>query len=193
MELNKDFWNSRYATNDIGWDLGAPSPPLKAYIDSLTDKSTRILIPGCGNAHEAQYLHNLGFTNVFVIDLAPLALEAFAKRQPDFPKHHLICGDFFEHAAEYDLILEQTFFCAIDPSLRSKYAEHMHRLLKPNGKLVGLLFGVPMNADKPPYGGNAEEYRRYFGPLFRMDSLEPCATSISPRLGNELWMEMTKL
>ncbi len=193
MELNKDFWNSRYATNDTGWDLGAPSPPLKAFIDSLTNKSMRILIPGCGNAYEAQYFHSLGFTNVFVIDLAPLALEAFANRQPNFLKSHLICGDFFEHSAEYDLILEQTFFCAIDPSLRSKYAAHMHRLLKPNGKLVGLLFGVPMNADKPPYGGNAEEYRTYFEPLFRIDRLESCATSIAPRLGNELWMELTKL
>src|SRR5690606_26735812 len=114
MQLDRDFWNSRYASGEMGWDVGAPSRPLKEFIDTLTDLELRILIPGCGSAHEAQYLWEKGFRNVHLIDIAPLALERFAQRVPDFPKENLICGDFFKHEGQYDLILEQTFFCAID-------------------------------------------------------------------------------
>ena len=193
MKLDKDFWNDRYVGNQIGWDLGAPSTPLKEYIDSLEDKSIRILIPGCGNAYEAEYLHEQGFENVFVIDIAPLALEGFKKRAPHFPENHLFCGDFFAHEGQYDLILEQTFFCALDPKLRSDYAQKMHELLAPNGKLCGVMFCFELTEQGPPFGGSAKEYEGYFGNLFGIASMKPCENSIKPRLGNELWVELVKL
>lgn len=192
MQLDQDFWNSRYASGEMGWDVGEPSRPLKEFIDTLTDLSLRILIPGCGSAHEAQYLWERGFCNVYLIDIAPLALENFAERVPDFPKNQLICGDFFKHEGQYDLILEQTFFCAIDPSLREGYAKQMHRLLIDGAVLAGVMFGVPMNADKPPFGGSMEEYLAYFSPLFHEVRLKPCTNSIVPRMGSELWVHMTK-
>lgn len=65
MQLDADFWNERYSSQQTGWDIGSPSTPLKEYIDQLTDKDIRILIPGCGNAYEAEYLHQQGFSNVF--------------------------------------------------------------------------------------------------------------------------------
>lgn len=193
MNLDKDFWNNRYAENETQWDLGGPSRPLKEYIDTLTDKDARILIPGCGKAYEAEYLHQLGFTNVFVIDLAPLALEAFSERVPSFPKEHLIVGNFFEHEAEYDLILEQTFFCALDPKMRTDYAKKMHELLAPNGKLCGVMFCFELTAEGPPFGGSVKEYEGYFGGLFRIEQMSPCMNSIAPRMGRELWVELAKM
>jgi SAM-dependent methyltransferase len=192
MQLDKDFWNTRYAENETGWDLGAPSRPLKEYIDTLTDKDLRILIPGCGKAYEAEYLHQLGFTNVFVIDLAPLALDEFSKRVPSFPKAHLIVGNFFEHDQTYDLILEQTFFCALDPKMRTDYATKMHELLKPNGKLAGVMFCFELTEQGPPFGGSAKEYEGYFSNLFTIERMEPCLNSIAPRLGRELWVELVR-
>jgi len=193
MELDKDFWNTRYAENQTGWDVGAPTTPLKEFIDTLEDKSIRILIPGCGNAYEAEYLHEQGFGNVSVIDIAPLALEGFKKRAPHFPADHLFCGDFFEHEGQYDLILEQTFFCALDPKLRSDYAQKMHELLAPNGKLAGVLFCFELTAEGPPFGGSAKEYEGYFGGLFRIEQMSPCMNSIAPRLGRELWVELERM
>lgn len=192
MQLDRDFWNSRYANGEMGWDIGAPSRPLKEFIDTLTDRGLRILIPGCGSAYEAEYLWQKGFRNVSIIDIAPLALERFSARVPDFPKERLILGDFFAHEGQYDLILEQTFFCALDPSLRNKYATQVHRLLVPGGRLAGVLFGVPMNADRPPFGGDAEEYHRYFDHVLEVRHMEPCTNSIAPRLGSELWVELVK-
>ena len=51
--------------NDTGWDIGKGSTPILTYIDQLEDKSIKILIPGCGNAHEAEYLVSKDFLMVF--------------------------------------------------------------------------------------------------------------------------------
>ncbi|MDQ3101251.1 MAG: TPMT family class I SAM-dependent methyltransferase [Bacteroidota bacterium] len=192
MSLDKTFWRERYLTNDTGWDLGGPSTPLREYIDQLKDKNIRILIPGAGRAYEAEYLHNRGFTRVYVIDLAEEPFTDLKKRCPTFPAEHLLVGDFFKHIGQYDLILEQTFFCALDPALREAYVKKMHELLAPGGKLTGVLFNDPLNDDRPPFGGSAEIYEPIFSKHFRSLSFKPCYNSIKPREGRELWLSAVK-
>lgn len=192
MELNADFWEERYATSDTRWDLGAVSTPLKTYFDPLTDKKLEIMIPGGGRSYEAEYLHRLGFGNVHVVDLTGAPFADLVERCPDFPKDHLHVADFFSHPGRYDLIIEQTFFCALDPKLRPRYVKRMHELLHPGGKLVGVLFDDPLNTDHPPFGGNEAEYRKLFSPVFADLSLERCHNSIPPRAGRELWLRAVK-
>lgn len=190
--LDAKYWEERYLGNQLGWDIGYPSTPLKTYFDQIEDKSLKILIPGAGNAYEAEYLHQLGFQNVFVVDLAPSALTNLQERVPDFPADHLIEGNFFDHQATYDLIIEQTFFCALHPDLRSNYAIHMNRCLKPGGKLVGVLFEDDLFTDHPPYGGYRDEYRSYFEDHFRIRTMERCYNSIEPRQDRELFIILEK-
>lgn len=200
LELNAQFWNDRYLTNDFGWDLGETSPPLKTYFDQLKNKDLFILIPGAGNAYEAEYLVKKGFTNVYVCDMAEEALKNLKKRCPLFKTENLLWMDFFKlnetssnkTSLKFDLIIEQTFFCAISPSLRKHYAEKMHSLLNSGGKLVGLLFNDALNIDKPPFGGNAEEYQSYFKDLFTLNTFETCYNSIQPRAGRELFINFEK-
>lgn len=192
MKLDNEFWNNRYINNDTGWDLGEASPPIRDYINQLENKNIKILIPGCGNAYEAEYLFEKGFANVFVIDLSETALNEFKNRVPDFPAENLICGNFFEHHNLYDLIIEQTFFCAIDPNLRASYATHVTHLLKPKGKLIGLLFDAPLNENHPPFGGNKKEYQTYFTPYFNLNIMESAHNSIQPRAGRELFINLSK-
>lgn len=192
LPLTKEFWNNRYINNETGWDIGSISTPIKEYIDQLTDKTIKILIPGCGNAYEAEYLFENGFTNVYLIDLSPIALENFKKRVPKFPKNHLICDDFFNLTEHFDLIIEQTFFCAINTNLRKKYAEQVAHLLTKNGKLVGLLFNDELNHDKPPFGGNKDEYLKIFSPFLNIEIMETSYNSILPRKGRELFIKMMK-
>ena len=94
MDLNADFWDNKYQSNDIGWDLGAISPPLQAYFDQLTNLELKILIPGGGNCYEAEYLYNKGFINVYVVDLSKTALDSLKTRVPDFPSSNLIVNNF---------------------------------------------------------------------------------------------------
>ncbi len=183
--LNADYWSNRYQQNETGWDIGYGSTPLVEYLQSLKDKSSSILIPGCGNAYEAEWLLQHGFTNVTVLDISPVLTAALTERFKDEPIN-IVTGDFFDHDGQYDLILEQTFFCALDPSLRIKYVEKMHQLLKPNGKLVGVLFNRMFEAG-PPFGGTKEEYELLFSKHLHIKKMELCNNSIPPRQGAELF------
>ena len=166
--LNKDFWKERYDTNQTGWDVGAITTPLKEYIDQIQNKNTKILIPGAGNSYEAEYLHKKGFTNVYVVDLVKKPLDNLLKRIPSFPKNHLIQGNFFELREQFDLIIEQTFYCALNPKLRDKYVSKAADLLHKKGKIIGLLFQFPLTEKGPPFGGSKEEYQNRFENLFHL-------------------------
>lgn len=192
MDYYETFWNHKYISGEIDWDIGYVSTPLKEYIDQITDTNIKILIPGGGNSYEAEYLFNKGFTNVYVVDISAIPLKNLAERVPAFPKENLLHSDFFELDESFDLILEQTFFCALDPSHRKDYVSKMHKLLKPGGKLVGLLFNIPLNNDKPPFGGNKEEYISLFEEKFKIEKMETAYNSIPERAGNELFFQLKR-
>ena len=186
------YWENRYQNEDTGWDMKSVSPPLKFYVDQLKNKQQKILIPGAGNAYEAEYLFENGFKNTIVADIATTPLENIKKRIPKFPENQLLNIDFFEIQDSFDLILEQTFFCALPPKLRPEYAKKMYQLLKPNAKLVGLFFDFTLTKDGPPYGGNLNEYQVYFKDLFDIKILERCYNSYPKRKGKELFFKFRK-
>jgi len=190
--LNENYWSSRYENAQTGWDIGYVSTPLKAYFDQIDNKELKILIPGAGNGYEAEYLHQQGFKNVFVVDISDAPLKNLQARVPTFPKAHLLHADFFELSEHtFDLIVEQTFFCALNPLLRQAYAHKMLQLLNPKGKLMGLMFNAPLNTDHPPFGGNKEAYLPFFKD-FKIKYFEPCHNSIAPRMGKELFVCLEK-
>ena len=192
MDLSENAWDNRYLNNDIAWDLGEVSPPLKAYFDQLTNKEIKILIPGGGNSYEAAYLFEKGFENVWVVDLSKTAIANIQRSIPKFPPSQLIQGDFFDMEDSFDFIVEQTFFCAIDPSLRADYVVKMNSLLKPKGTLVGVLFNAPLNKEKPPFGGNKAAYMEQFKRFFEIQKMEACYNSFGNRKGRELFIILGK-
>ncbi|WP_312555577.1 methyltransferase domain-containing protein [Empedobacter brevis] len=193
MELNENFWNSKYIHHETGWDLKAPSTPLKEYIDQLENKNSRILIPGCGNAYEADYLLEQGFTAITLIDISEVIVKTIKEKFKNKAAIKVLHQDFFTLEGEFDLILEQTFFCALDPELRQKYSIKMNELLAENGKLVGVLFNRDFGNDTPPYGGNKAEYQTYFNDYFDFKVMENCYNSIPPRAGSELFINLKKI
>jgi methyl halide transferase len=134
------YWDERYLSGNTGWDIGKVSPPLQHYFDQLRRRDLSILIPGCGNSYEAGYLREKGFTTITLLDISEVVMTRLSASFGVSPGLRLITGDFFHQLGQYDLIVEQTFFCALDPSRRSDYVEQTARLLRPGGKLVGLLF-----------------------------------------------------
>lgn len=189
--LNQNYWNNQYEAHTTGWDLGKISPPLKTYIDTLENKNIRILIPGCGNSYEASYLLEQGFTNTTIIDIAPILVKSLKTKFKENTNIKIILGDFFDHQGEYDLILEQTFFCALPPQMRQLYVSKMHQLLSKHGKIVGLLFNRTFE-NGPPFGGSEKEYQLLFQNTFDCIKMETCKNSILPRAESELWIELQK-
>ncbi len=191
MPLDDNYWSNRYSNQTAAWDTGAITTPLKDYIDQLTNKEIRILIPGCGNSYEADYLLQNSFSNITLIDISTVLCEKLSIQFGEYLQKGLqvICGDFFEHHALYDLVIEQTFFCALDPFLRNRYATKMHELLKPGGKLVGVLFNKFFEGG-PPFGGSESEYRELFQAYFAIEIMAPCYNSIASRSGTEVFIKM---
>ncbi|MFT3885431.1 MAG: hypothetical protein QM724_08385 [Flavobacteriales bacterium] len=138
-------------------------------------------------------MHRSGFSQVFVLDITDAPFADLVQRCPDFPRPHLLVGDFFTHRGRYDLIIEQTFFCALAPGLRPAYVQHMHDLLVPGGKLRGVLFDTVPPGEGPPYGGSEAEYRQLFGAYFPALTLERCYNSIPPRADRELWLRADRM
>lgn len=190
--FNAHYWNKRYEQNEIGWDLGKISNPIKTYIDQLNNTNLKILIPGAGNSYEAEYLWNLGFQNIYIIDIASQPLINFKKRVSNFPDEQLILGNFFDLNSTFDLIVEQTFFCALDPKLRTTYVKKCDHLLHSNGKITGVLFNFPLTESGPPFGGSKDEYQTLFEQYFKVNTLETCYNSEPSRKNKELFFIFDK-
>jgi len=192
MKLNKDYWENRYELNETAWDTGQITTPIRMYIDQITDKSLRILIPGAGNAHEFDYLMKNNFSEVTVVDFAFQPMQNLQTKYPNIEETKLLCQDFFEINGTFDLIIEQTFFCALEPNLRKDYVEKMNSLLAVNGKIIGLLFDFPLSENGPPFGGSYEEYLTLFRKKFHIKILEKANNSIESRANKELFFIFEK-
>lgn len=192
--LDPDYWNARYRGEQTGWDLGAANPALVDAVCERADPTDRILIPGAGRAHEAIELWRRGYRDTFVLDWAAEAIAA-VRSQPAVADaglsaaeldERLVHADFFAHEGRYDFLLEQTFFCALDPGLRRDYVAQAAALLQPAGTWLGVLFDREFPAPGPPFGGSAEAYRRLFSTHFRVERLEPNVKAVGPRNGHEV-------
>jgi thiopurine S-methyltransferase len=192
--LDNSFWNLRYQNNQTGWDLGEISNPIKKWFDNQENKKINILIPGAGKGHEVKYGFENGFGNIFYMDFSSRAADLFKEICPLFPKDQILTGDFFslKKPLFFDVIIEQTFFCAIHPVLRPNYVEKTNEILKENGKIIGLLFNREFDTNGPPFGGTEKEYRGLFNSKFNFKKFENSLLSSLPRKEYEFWIELIK-
>ncbi len=185
--LDLNYWDNRYQYNKLGWDIGGVSPAIKSYMEQVVNKDLRILIPGAGNSYEAELLVQLGFQNIHVLDFAPSLIAKLNNKFSPFKQVSIIQDDFFNHIGTYDLIIEQTFFCALTPNLRKAYVAKMKSILAPKGKLVGLWFDCSFSKEGPPFGGSMQAYEELFESDFTIHTFAPCYNSIPQRQGNEVF------
>ena len=196
--LDSKYWNSRYLNHTFGWDIGYPSPAIVEYITNLKPKhGLKIAIPGAGLSHEAEFIHrNYPQHAVYVFDVSSVALNSFLNRVPDFPKHRILEADFLNLPGNYhlffDLIIEQTFFCALLPIQRQMYFKSMNRYLKNGAVLAGLWFNDFFNASEPPFGATEAEYKKLSSECFLIKSFKVCQNSVPSRQNREWFFELVK-
>ncbi|RQO32449.1 SAM-dependent methyltransferase [Taibaiella sp. KBW10] len=190
--LDKTYWNTQWENEQIGWDIGYAAPAIVAYMQQYPNKEARILIAGCGNAYEAEALCDMGFKHITLVDIAPKAVLLLQEKFADKPEINVVLGDFFEHEGQYDLMIEQTFFCAIPPGKRTDYAQQARKLLSDKGKIIGLLFDRRFEQQGPPFGGCPCEYKPVFNPYFEIKTMDLCTNSIKPREHQEVFIILNK-
>jgi len=156
------------------------------------------LVPGCGIGHDARLLADQG-CSVHAIDISDTALErAILLHLSDQPSLNFEKADFLDKTNNlpdfhFDLLLEHTCFCAIDPSDRLRYTRAASRALKPGGLLLGIFFTDMENDDGPPYPSSHNEIQTLFSPFFDIVEVWKPSRTFPGREGEESMYLMRRL
>ncbi len=188
-EDQPQFWEDIYLADDARWDLSGPTPIFESLADSL--HRGKICIIGCGKGHDAVMFTEKGF-DVTAVDFAPSAIAAV--RQLSEKRNvaiETLQTDIFHLAkncaSAFDYVIEQTCFCAINPSRRQEYERAIYDILKPDGCLIGLWFPLDKTFDMggPPWGTTVDEVKSIFEERWNVEREEWPNLSIGPRKGRE--------
>ncbi len=194
---NSEYWQRRYCEQQDGWDLGKPAPPLAFFFESahMPMAPARAVVPGCGRGYEVLRLAKLGYHAVGV-DFADAAIDAArgAAETQQFETATFVHTDFFHFAAQpenqesFDIAVEHTCYCAIDPKRRDAYLDALLRIMRPGGLFVGLFWACGL-AGGPPFTTDRAELENRFLSKLIDGGIEEARDSVSPRAGAEflLW------
>jgi thiopurine S-methyltransferase len=111
--MHQDFWQARWASNQIGFHLMEVNPQLVRHQDVLSG-ARRVLVPLCGKSLDLAWLAGLGYA-VQGVELAERAVIDFFREQQIEPgirerdgfriysagALELWCGDFFDLQAQH--------------------------------------------------------------------------------------------
>jgi cyclopropane fatty-acyl-phospholipid synthase-like methyltransferase len=185
-----DDWQTHYDNDDLRWDLGLVAPPfIRLWDEKKIPMGKKAIIPGCGQGHEVVFLAEKGW-QVTGLDYAPGAVELLSQCLKEKKlKADVLSQDFFQleenHNAQYDLMLEQAFFCAIHPSMRSAYVETSTRILKKGGLLAALFYETGEDGG-PPFNTTPSDILDHFSDAFHIETLEKTPHSVEKRKDKEL-------
>jgi len=185
----RDDWQNHYDNDDLRWDLGQVAPPFIRLWQENKLPAGKVIVPGCGQGHEVLFLAGKGF-EVTGLDYAPGAVELLSRALKEKKlQADVLHEDFFRldenHNAQYDLLLEQAFFCAIHPSRRSAYVETVTRILKKGGLLAGLFYETGEEGG-PPFNTTPSDVLDHFSDAFNIETLEKTPHSVENRKDKEL-------
>jgi SAM-dependent methyltransferase len=182
-------WQGHYDSDDLRWDIGEVAPPFVRLWQERKLVPGKAIVPGCGRGHEVVFLAEQGF-QVTGVDFAPGAVDLLKCSLSQRNLNATVLNqNFFDldssHDQTYDLMLEQTFFCAILPDHRPLYVETVKRILKPGGRLVGLFYETGEEGG-PPFNTTEGDIRAHFSGSFKVESLHKTPLSTERRKDKEL-------
>jgi 2-polyprenyl-3-methyl-5-hydroxy-6-metoxy-1,4-benzoquinol methylase len=187
----QSFWEEKYNKGEINWDLKSPNPVFADLLEKMNFISSgKILIAGCGKGYDAVLAAEKGF-EVIAVDFSETAIN-FAKKfaEKKGVKINFLCEDIFKLSDDYlesfDVVYEYTTYCAINPSRREEFAEKISSLIKPEGKLISVLFPVEKREGGPPFGLDLMEFYKNFSKYLNLEFSTKIINSIPPRRGREI-------
>ncbi|XP_015879513.3 probable thiol methyltransferase 2 isoform X2 [Ziziphus jujuba] len=181
-----DGWDKCWKQGLIPWDLGRPTPLLKRLHETGSLPRGTALLPGCGTGYDVVAIA-CPERYVVGIDISDSAIEKaveLSSSQPNSSYFTFLKADFFTwHPTHlFDLIFDYTFFCAIEPDLRSTWAEKIRDILKPDGELITLMFPISDHVGGPPYN----VYEEVLHPIgFKATLIMDNELAVGPRKGRE--------
>lgn len=189
-----EFWNERYRTGRLPWDLGEVPVELVEALGAELRPPGKVLIPGCGSAYEVRSFIAAGW-EVCAIDFAASAV-ARAQSILGAAGACVRWGDFFAEPlpGPFDLVYERTFLCSLSPDRWPEYAERVASLLRPGGRLAGVFF-FGEDPEPPPHPLSPAAADRLFAARFRRRADRPIAAAQALPVygGGERWQIWERL
>ena len=191
---SREDWERHYDEKDLRWDLDEVAPPFVRLWEERDIPPCRAIVPGCGAGHEVMFLAEKGF-EVTAVDYSHGAIKLIKNAfEENNYSGEVLQQDFFEldcnYNEKFELMLEHTFFCAINPNMRQEYVETAKRILKPGGYLIGLFYETNEDGG-PPFNTHKEDIEKYFSNSFKIESLSKTPHSAEQRLEKE-WLAVLK-
>lgn len=186
-----NFWTQVYQSEgQPGWDLGDPALAFQDMLPRLKLPKSRILVLGCGEGHDASLFAQAGHV-VTAIDFSAEAIERARKKYGHLDNLQFINEDIFNlpHDWNYsfDVIVEHTCFCAIEPHRRKDLVKLWRRLLHEEGQLMAVFFAF-LKRSGPPYGSSEWEIRELLKDSFHFLFWGRWRNSLPQRQGRELFV-----
>ena len=197
IHTKPEFWEKSYQEGNVKWDIGKPTPIFSKWAHDQIRKQT-ICVLGAGNGWDAINLSKIGH-NVTAVDFSYSAINNMKKAADELNvKINLLHENIFNldkfYINTFDIIIEYTCFCAIDPDQRNQYVEIVNSILKNNGKLVAIFF--PLDRDVydggPPFGVDFNQTIMSIKKYFSLVHKEFSKLSIKPRIGREVYVILEK-
>jgi thiopurine S-methyltransferase len=190
--MHQDFWQQRWARNEIGFHLGEVNPYLQRYWPTLeVPAGAQVLVPLCGKSLDLLWLAGQGY-RVLGVELAETAVVAFFSEQGllaeidqvgEFRRYRsgaieVFCGDFFNLTAadllECRALYDRAALIALPESMRARYVAHLSRILP--SACAGLLVTLDYFQEQmsgPPFAvGEAEVQQLLAAPQWSVQLLE---------------------
>lgn len=182
-------WEETYRRGEIFWDKGAPSPPMKQYLERHPVRG-RALVPGCGHGHEVMLAVEQGL-DATGLDIAPTGVAEARALYPHLADR-FVTGDFFvpppEMHGAFDVVLEHTCMSGLPPALRPSYRRGVELTLRPGGLLIGVWFINP-NLDPgdegPPFPFSVPDLTALFAEGFEIVADYVPDVAFASRVGRE--------
>ena len=188
--MDRDFWLTRWQSNQIGFHEGVPNPLLVAHFAALgVPAGGRIFVPLCGKSHDMRWLAAQGFM-VVGAELSRLAVEQFyaerrltpvvssAGRLERFEAEGvtLFVGDIFDLDRDtlglVDAVHDRAALVALPPPMRERYAAHLIALTGAAPQLLVTFDYDQACQPGPPFSVGDAEVRAHYGAAYRLDRAE---------------------
>jgi len=189
MEFDKDYWEGRYARNDIPWDTGSHHNELPDLIRRFDLHGKDCYVPGCGYGYDAAFLAKSG-VNTWASDISLTALEkARAVAESYSGPVSLIYGDMINPGDQYtgffDCIFEYTTICSVKPEAQAEFMDGMWSLLKKDGLYITILFPLDDLVPPPPFPLDNIAFMNMIKDRFSLLYFKRNPASLKPRAGRE--------
>ncbi|XP_042482364.1 probable thiol methyltransferase 2 [Macadamia integrifolia] len=183
-------WDKCWEEGLTPWDLKQATPVILHLHQTDALARGRALVPGCGTGYDVVAIAS---PDRYVVGLeisehaVKKAKELFSS-VPNTNYFTFVKADFFtwQPTELFDLIYDYTFFCALEPSMRSAWASRIRDYLKPDGELITLMFPIDDHIGGPPYKVSVADYKEVLHPMgFKEISIVDNELAVGPRKGRE--------